>query len=365
MALSSTLYWTIAESFSLIGIKDIAELAGVSIGSVDRVIHNRGRFSQSTKEKVEEAIKVLNYRPNLMARQLKLGGACRIAVLQPTTSQDQGYWFVAEQGLALAKQQWSPFGVEIELVSYNRYSSESFKEAGQKILDNNFQGVLLAPLLPKDSLELIQQLPNIPIATFDCPLPGAEVLQSIYQEGYGSGATGAGLFCWHHLPQDALAVIAFSTPHPYIEQRIQGFISTLSLSGYSNPDVYYIPDDLNLEQLKVYLKQQKIQFEKYRGLFVVKTGVYKYAKLLNFNEHQSFIVGYDLTPENIQALKLGEIDIILSQNCSLQLQLGLNSLVDYILYHRQPECAVVKMPIDIITRHNVDLYLERHHGIFI
>lgn len=42
-------------------IKDVANLAGVGVGTVSRVINNSGGVKPSTRKKVEEAIKVLNY----------------------------------------------------------------------------------------------------------------------------------------------------------------------------------------------------------------------------------------------------------------------------------------------------------------
>ena len=54
----------------MVTIKNIAELANVSIGTVDRVIHNRGEFSLKTEEKVRKVIKELNYKPNVIARSL-------------------------------------------------------------------------------------------------------------------------------------------------------------------------------------------------------------------------------------------------------------------------------------------------------
>ena len=53
-------------------IKDIARLAGVSIGTVDRVIHNRGEVAEKTKLKVQQILKETNYSPNVMAQALKL-----------------------------------------------------------------------------------------------------------------------------------------------------------------------------------------------------------------------------------------------------------------------------------------------------
>lgn len=55
---------------SNIRIIDIAEMAGVSVGTVDRVIHNRGRVSEENEKKVKAILEKANYQPNLMARSL-------------------------------------------------------------------------------------------------------------------------------------------------------------------------------------------------------------------------------------------------------------------------------------------------------
>lgn len=51
-------------------IKDIAREAGVSIGTVDRVLHNRGRVSDETKSRIEAVMEQLNYTPNHVAQGL-------------------------------------------------------------------------------------------------------------------------------------------------------------------------------------------------------------------------------------------------------------------------------------------------------
>ncbi len=53
-----------------IRIKDVAELAGVSVGTVDRVIHNRPNVSKTAREKVEKALKEMDYHPNMYASAL-------------------------------------------------------------------------------------------------------------------------------------------------------------------------------------------------------------------------------------------------------------------------------------------------------
>ena len=61
-------------------IKEIAELAGVSRGTVDRVLNNRGSVNAKTAEKILEIAKAVDYKPNraglalaAQKRRLKLG----------------------------------------------------------------------------------------------------------------------------------------------------------------------------------------------------------------------------------------------------------------------------------------------------
>lgn len=60
------------KEFSNIRIVDIAKMAGVSVGTVDRVIHNRGRVSEENRKKVQAILEMVHYQPNLMARSLAL-----------------------------------------------------------------------------------------------------------------------------------------------------------------------------------------------------------------------------------------------------------------------------------------------------
>jgi hypothetical protein len=54
----------------LTGVKEIARRANVSIGTVDRVIHNRKGVSENTKQKINSIIEELNFQPNKMASLL-------------------------------------------------------------------------------------------------------------------------------------------------------------------------------------------------------------------------------------------------------------------------------------------------------
>ena len=51
-------------------LKDVAEASGLTVGTVSRVLNNRGYISPKTREKVYQVMKELNYQPNETARTL-------------------------------------------------------------------------------------------------------------------------------------------------------------------------------------------------------------------------------------------------------------------------------------------------------
>ena len=72
-------------------IKDIAKMAGVSKGTVDRVLHNRGKVSQKALDSVNKILEEIDYQPNMLARSLKANRTYRIATLLPDGELDS-YW---------------------------------------------------------------------------------------------------------------------------------------------------------------------------------------------------------------------------------------------------------------------------------
>ena len=67
-------------------IQDVAKKAGVSATTVSRVLNNRGYISDETREKVNKAMKELNYFPNDVARSLFNKRTNLIGLIIPTVS---------------------------------------------------------------------------------------------------------------------------------------------------------------------------------------------------------------------------------------------------------------------------------------
>ncbi len=68
-------------------LHDVAARAGVSIKTVSNVVNGTGSVTAPTRERVEEAIQALGYRPNLAARHLRRGSSGLVAVALPELTQ--------------------------------------------------------------------------------------------------------------------------------------------------------------------------------------------------------------------------------------------------------------------------------------
>lgn len=78
-------------------IKDVAKLAGVGLGTASRALTGKGYVAPETKKKIEEAARILRYRPNVLAQNLQKNKSGIIGILVPALN----HCFFAElvQGL--------------------------------------------------------------------------------------------------------------------------------------------------------------------------------------------------------------------------------------------------------------------------
>jgi sugar/nucleoside kinase (ribokinase family) len=135
-----------------IRIKDIAERAGVSVGTVDRVLHDRPNVSKPAREKVEQALKEMNYQPNMYASALAYNKSYTFYLLIPK-HESEAYWEEIEEGARKCEETRRDFHIDVEILFYERSSEESFREQGQAVIDAQPEGVIVVP----SSLEVTRE----------------------------------------------------------------------------------------------------------------------------------------------------------------------------------------------------------------
>jgi len=81
---------------STYSVKDIADMAGVSVATVSRVINQNGRFSEETEARVREVIRKTNFQPNQLARGLRTNETKTIGILVPDITNEFFVQIIAE-----------------------------------------------------------------------------------------------------------------------------------------------------------------------------------------------------------------------------------------------------------------------------
>ena len=102
---------------SKIRIKDIAEKAGVSVGTVDRVIHGRTNVSKASLAKVQKVLDEINYVPNHYASALACNKTYNFAAILPMHEVDS-YWSRVEKGLVDGLRRFSDFKITFKIFRY-------------------------------------------------------------------------------------------------------------------------------------------------------------------------------------------------------------------------------------------------------
>lgn len=335
-------------------LRGIAEKAGVSIGTVDRVIHGRSRVAKETRDRILALIEESGYTPNPIARHLKLNKKHSFAVITPSLNEDSGYWRHAFAGMQKAQKELAAFGVNIKRFEYNRYNRQSFEKVVSMFEPENYSGLLIAPILPEESFALLSALPpEYPVVFFDAQLLNYHPLSQIGQNAFKSGVL-AGRLLEAFSERKGPYVIA-STHHEdlHIKKRIDGFLS------YFNNKSYTIEmregfDIEHKEQSEALVHQICSDFPYIDGIFVTNASVHGIAAAINNRhmQHHVCVVGYDLVAANVDQLREGTIDCILSQRQDLQGYQGIYQLYRRILLGQEVE-KIIEMPIDIYVKENL------------
>ena len=98
-----------------IRIKDIARLADVSVGTVDRVLHGRTGVSEASRKRVEEILKQLDYQPNMYASALASNKKYLFVCLLPQHKEGD-YWTDVELGMKRAVETFSDFHITLSVM---------------------------------------------------------------------------------------------------------------------------------------------------------------------------------------------------------------------------------------------------------
>jgi LacI family transcriptional regulator len=344
-------------------LKDIARMAGVSIGTIDRVIHNRGEVAEKTKLTVQRILEETNYSPNLMAQVLKLKKRIHLVSLLPSFSGGNSFWKKHATGMIRAIEELNVFPVTLTQVTFDIQGENDFLAKAGGIIDLKPDGVLIAPIFKSESISFCSRLTDagIPFAFVDGFISDTDFLAYTGEDIFHSGRVAGQLTDMiTSAASDILIVSIAKNLHNihHLEKRTEGFLSFLRDLGKNNGRkmTLNIPDTSKvvLENLLDKTFQENPSIE---TVFITGSRSYLIASYLEKKGLRSInLIGYDLTDQNVKYLKKGITKFLIGQRPEEQTYKGIKKLIDYVSFHKVPE-KIEYLPVDIVTSENVDFFI--------
>ena len=342
-------------------IKDIASMAGVSAGTVDRVIHKRGRVSEESLKKVKNALKKIDYQPNLIARSLASKKACRIMTLIPSFVPGD-YWSEVNKGIVKAEKEFSDFHLEIQGRFFNQYDKLSFDNIVEEIKKEEYQGIIIATLFKNSTFELTQWLDNnkIPYILIDAYIDNTKCVAYYGTDSFRSGYIGGRLLFEKIKNDDNIFVFSInsngseeSTQVSAREKGFRDYLSKINFKGSIFPvRISTETHEHNKKILDLYMEKKD---HPHAGI-IFNSRVHLLADYFTkYSGGDFFLIGYDAIEANVNFLRNGVVSHLIAQRPEVQ---GYNS-TKALFFHLMLNHGATKMnymPIDILVKENIDYY---------
>ncbi len=353
-----------AEKNQKIRIKDIAELAGVSEGTVDRVLHDRGDVSEKSKEAVSKVLKEMNYSPNLLARSLASKKKYRFVSLIPYYSPEE-YWESVDKGFDDVLADYEHYNVTIEKYYFNQFEVRSFVEVKQQILETEFDGIILAPIFKNETLAFTQilKLKNIPFSFIDSMIPEADFLTYYGQHSFQSGYLTAKLLL-ELLPKKSQVIIIRTQRKGSVSNqtisRYQGFMKFIEDNHLQDVfeliNVEFINNDESSNQLV--LQQVFLNYNNISAAITFNSKVYRLALHLEALKKCNIrLIGYDLLNQNVHYLRQGIINCLIAQRPEKQAYFSVRDMCKQLIFKQEIK-KINYVPIDVLFKENIDDYMD-------
>lgn len=348
------------EEKELVGVKEIARRANVSIATVDRVLHNRVGVALKTKNKIEEIIKELNYKPNILARRLALKEVLKFAVLIPSVSKETDYWNAPLEGILQAESEIATYGIEIDKYFFDQNDKKSFSGSSMKILQAKYHGVLLAPMFVEESISFVKECTKLkmPCVFINSDLPDISSLCYIGPDLYHAGALAAHLCGYLIGLEEKILVVNISKEidnHHHLLRKEQGFKEYFEKHQRADNIMKLDIRDTDYKAVSYELSKM-FGNHKIDLVFVTNSRVSSVARFFEDHKIENIkLIGFDYLKDNIGYLQNEIIDFLICQKPIEQGYRGIMALYQHFVYRADVD-KVYHMPIDIITKENYQFY---------
>ena len=337
-------------------MQQIADLAGVSRGTVDRALHNRGRIDPRVAERIRQIAANLGYVPKKTAKARGSLAKVKIGVITQLTK--AAFMSQIYRGLADAKKELQYRNIDVRIEACASVDEEEQLAAIEKLTAEHMAGLAIMPVnSPRIGRHLnqITQEKNIPLVTFNTDIPGLKRKCFIGLDNQKSGRTAAGLMGMLTGGAGRILIITGFFSNSTNSLRVDGFLQELK-NSYPALEVVGVQSSFDdAREVRRIVLQALETFPALSGIFIAsggQAGVWWAFRQLSLPK-RPYVIVYDITPDNHAALVGGAADFLIDQQGYVQGYRAPLILADILLGTAPPDREHLYTHINILTKHNI------------
>ena len=310
----------------MITIKEVAKLAKTSRGTVDRVIHQRGKVAKEVEKRVMDVLIKTNYRPNSVARSLAfLNNQRHVGVI--IGSRNQPFFDLVEEGIRHQINKVYYSGLDFAIKSIEVFSEEQTLQAIEELKQLNLSLLIISTIETEKIKKALEDL-DIPIIALNINLNLKNKLAYVGPDYLNSGKLLANIANLIFKDKVRTSIVISSVLHNGLKQRLKGLIEVLN----HNFEIVKIYDNFDSEVLTYKATKEILENESSDLIFFLSAG-FKGANLAlsEFKGKLPKIITVDQTMEVIDCLKNDLVIASVGQHPFSQGKEAINLAYDYLI----------------------------------
>lgn len=334
-----------------ITIKEIAALAGVSRGTVDRVLHNRPGVSQENIDKVNKIIKEYDFKPNFIAKALAVKQKNKkIGIVLNCVG--NSFFDDVLEGIYAAEKELSNFGTEIELIKLKGYVPDEQIRAIDDLVKKNIDGLIISPINDKNVKNKLENL-DVPVITCNMDIDIKNKVDYVGCDYNISGKIAGAVLNMYAFGKKLNVGIVHGSKN--IKGHIERYEAFKEVAGQCENvniiDHFYTEDDsaTAYEKTAEMLKQNDIDF-----IYVVASGIEGVMDAISKSDKEIYAITNDVLPVTVKYLKDDIIKATIYQHPFKQGYNAVSEMVNYIC-GGNINSSNYEINLEIITKYNIPI----------
>lgn len=321
-------------------MKLIAEKAGTSIGTVDRVIHNRPYVKAEIRERVLQVMEEMDYHPARMATALASGAEQRrLMVIQPEW--EANVWSELEEGISKFRETYRDFNVSVSEYCYAENDLAGCLRLMDQAMEQKIHGLALCASDCEEIRAKLLQLAehHIPVVLFNSDIPGSEHLCYVGEDGRRAGRIAAEIVSKVLRQDDQLLVIYAGPEYAGHIARAEGFRSRMQELRFPRENCRVVATHQDYDKTYAAVCQALQEMPALRYVYMANTVLAACVDAIRDcgRAGEVRVLCHDTGAEIRSYLKDGSVDFTIDQDLFYQTYQSLKLLYRLTAEYKRPE----------------------------